>query len=70
MLSLSPPPPPPLFLRIVVSAPKGTASGGVPNTGLVYSCPINPGTCSLLPGLLVDTRKLMLVIIQVTMIKF
>jgi hypothetical protein len=44
--------------RIIVSAPKGTAPGGsVPNTGLVYSCPVNPGTCSPLPGKLFDTTR-------------
>ena len=43
--------------RIVVSAPRGTAPGGVPNTGLVYSCPVNPGSCSALPGKLYDTTR-------------
>ena len=44
--------------RIVVSAPKGTAPGGsVSNTGLVYSCPVNPGPCSPLPGKLFDTTR-------------
>ena len=42
--------------RIIVSAPKGTAPGAqVPRTGLVYSCPVNPGICSPLPGKLFDT---------------
>ena len=45
--------------RIIVSAPKGTAPGdqSVPNTGLVYSCPVSPGTCSPLPGKLFDTTR-------------
>ena len=43
--------------RIVVSAPRGTAPRGVPNTGLIYSCPVNPGSCSALPGKLYDTTR-------------
>ena len=39
-----------------MSAPKGTAPGArVPRTGLVYSCPVNPGICSPLPGKLSDS---------------
>ena len=46
------------ILRIIVSAPNGTAPGAsVPNTGLVYSCPVNPGQCSPLPGKLFDTTR-------------
>ena len=45
-----------ILCRIVVSAPKGTVPEGVvPNTGLVYSCPVNPGNCSPLPDKLYDT---------------
>ena len=45
-----------------MSAPKGIAPGGsVPNTGLVYSCPVNPGTCSPLPGKLFDITRVLLV---------
>ena len=37
--------------RIIVGAPRGTApSGAVDNTGLIYTCPVNPGTCSGLMG--------------------
>ena len=40
-----------------MSAPKGTAPGGVPNTGLIYSCPVNPGICSALSGKLFDATR-------------
>ena len=37
--------------RIVVSAPNGTAPGGViPNTGLIFTCPLQPGECEGLTG--------------------
>lgn len=37
--------------RIIVGAPNGTAAGSpVDNTGLIYSCPVNPGQCSGLMG--------------------
>lgn len=37
--------------RIVVSAPNGTATGGViPNTGLIFTCPLQPGECEGLTG--------------------
>lgn len=45
---------------MIVSAPNGTAVGArVPNTGLIYACPVNPGACSPLQpaagGKLFDT---------------
>ena len=40
-----------LIYRIVVSAPNGTAPGGViPNTGLIFTCPLQPGECEGLTG--------------------
>ena len=37
--------------RILVSAPNGTAPGGVvPNTGLIFTCPLQPGECEGLTG--------------------
>lgn len=46
-----------IFCRIIVSAPKATAPGGEPRTGVVYTCPVNPGGCSGLPGQLFDQQR-------------
>ena len=55
-----------LFCRIIVSAPNGTAPGAsVPNTGLVYSCPVNPGQCSPLSGKLFDTTGELIKYLQI-----
>lgn len=37
--------------RIIISAPNGTTPGGaVPNTGLIFTCPVQPGNCVGLMG--------------------
>ena len=45
------------YFRIVVSAPYGQALGtrlprtdSTPSTGVIYTCPINPGQCKGLTG--------------------
>lgn len=40
-----------LFPRLIVGAPRDTAANSaVQNTGLVYTCPLTPGSCSGLTG--------------------
>ena len=49
-----------LYCRIIVGAPMGTFPGGLPltdpgqpaenQTGLVYSCPVQPGVCEGVQG--------------------
>ena len=49
-----------LYCRIIVGAPMGTFPGGLPltdpgqsaenQTGLVYSCPVQPGVCEGVRG--------------------
>ena len=37
-----------LFDRIIVGAPHGQAPGNSSRTGLVYTCPVTPGDCTVL----------------------